>query len=79
MLLGADGIDTLNGGAGADRIDGGIGNDTLNGDSGEDRLTGGVGNDTLNGGDRHRYRRLFRAQREPHGVAGWHGQRRGAR
>ena len=78
-LLGADGTDTLNGGAGADRLDGGVGNDTLNGDSGEDRLIGGAGNDTLQRRHGHRHRRLLRAQRQPHGLPGRHGQRRGAR
>lgn len=42
--------DTLDGGAGNDRIFGGEGNDLIDGRSGLDTLEGGVGNDTLNGG-----------------------------
>ena len=46
-LLGA----TLNGDAGADRLDGGTGADTLNGGADNDTLTGAGGNDAINGGD----------------------------
>lgn len=43
--------DVLNGGNGADTLNGGDGNDTLNGGNGADVLNGGDGNDTLNGGN----------------------------
>ena len=42
---------TLNGDAGADRLEGGSGADTLNGGSEDDTLIGGGDNDTINGGD----------------------------
>ncbi|MFN3669034.1 MAG: M10 family metallopeptidase C-terminal domain-containing protein, partial [Brevundimonas sp.] len=41
---------TLNGDAGADRLEGGTGADMLNGGADNDVLIGGGGNDTLNGG-----------------------------
>ena len=40
----------MNGGNGADTLNGGGGNDTLEGGNGADRLNGGGGNDTLEGG-----------------------------
>ncbi|MEV0201700.1 hypothetical protein [Nonomuraea sp. NPDC050691] len=49
-LSGDNGIDTVNGGSGADVLFGGFGDDTLNGRGGNDRLIGSVGTDTLNGG-----------------------------
>jgi Ca2+-binding RTX toxin-like protein len=49
-LYAYDGNDTINAGAGNDRVDGGNGNDTVNGGSGDDELSGGTGNDTVNGG-----------------------------
>ncbi|MBE9046835.1 tandem-95 repeat protein [Pleurocapsales cyanobacterium LEGE 10410] len=58
-LQGAEGNDTLRGGAKDDRLDGGsgtdtligfAGNDTLNGGAGSDRLDGNEGDDVLNGG-----------------------------
>ena len=48
-LQGGNGADILNGDAGDDILQGGNDNDTLNGGSGDDRLDGGNGNDTLNG------------------------------
>jgi len=39
------------GGAGDDRLTGGLGNDIISGGSGNDRLTGGRGNDQILGGD----------------------------
>ncbi|POR39873.1 family 16 glycosylhydrolase, partial [Methylobacterium sp. V23] len=42
--------DTLSGGDGADKLDGGAGNDTLTGAGGHDSLSGGAGNDRLVGG-----------------------------
>ena len=47
VLLGS----TLNGEAGADRLEGGSGADTLNGGADDDTLIGGGGNDAINGGD----------------------------
>ena len=49
-LDGAAGDDTLNGGIGFDTLTGGTQNDTLNGGADADFLLGGSGNDTLNGG-----------------------------
>jgi VCBS repeat-containing protein len=45
-----DGNDNLNGGSGADTIDGGLGNDRISGGSGVDTLDGGAGSDSVNGG-----------------------------
>ena len=51
LLKGTDlKLNTIDGGAGADRIWGGIGNDILNGGTGNDILYGGKGSDTLHGG-----------------------------
>lgn len=50
VLDGADGNDSLTGGAYADTLIGGLGNDTLNGGGGADQLNGGDGNDVLDGG-----------------------------
>ncbi|MGV8951881.1 MAG: M10 family metallopeptidase C-terminal domain-containing protein [Cypionkella sp.] len=41
---------TLNGDAGADRLEGGVGVDTLNGGADNDTLIGGLGDDVLDGG-----------------------------
>ena len=41
--------DTINGGPGADKLAGEVGNDTINGGDGDDRLCGHAGDDTLNG------------------------------
>jgi len=49
-LMGADGNDTLTGGANADLILGGDGNDMIAGGAGADTLNGGKGNDTLDYG-----------------------------
>jgi Ca2+-binding RTX toxin-like protein len=58
-VIGGDGDDTLNGDAGANRLDGGPGDDrifgnagadVLHGDSGDDELEGGDGADTVDGG-----------------------------
>jgi hypothetical protein len=49
-ILGLNGSDTLDGGAGNDIIYGYGGDDTLNGNDGDDRLIGGYGSDHLNGG-----------------------------
>jgi len=51
VRAGANGGETLTGGAGTDLIFGQGGNDTLNGQDGDDLLCGGAGNDTLSGGD----------------------------
>jgi len=48
---GEEGDDTLIGGSGYERLDGGIGNDTLKGNSGFDDLYGEAGDDILEGGD----------------------------
>ena len=50
-IIGWDGKDLLNGGAGNDTLWGGVGDDILNGDEGNDILNGGAGNDILNGGE----------------------------
>ena len=50
-LDGDAGNDILNGGVGNDDLFAGTGNDILNGDSGNDELFGAAGDDTLNGGD----------------------------
>jgi len=50
VLKGGKGDDTLEGGAGDDRLRGGKGDDTLEGGAGDDRLRGGKGDDTLEGG-----------------------------
>jgi Ca2+-binding RTX toxin-like protein len=47
---GGAGADTVNGSDGPDLILGGEGNDTLNGGGGDDRIVGDRGNDTMNGG-----------------------------
>ena len=44
-FIGADGADSLGGGAGNDTILGGAGNDLLSGGAGQDQLTGGDGRD----------------------------------
>lgn len=49
-LTGTAEDDVINGGYGAQYIDGKEGNDTLNGGAGDDELYGGSGRDTLNGG-----------------------------
>ncbi|MBW4481833.1 MAG: tandem-95 repeat protein [Tildeniella torsiva UHER 1998/13D] len=48
--LGGNGVDTLNGNAGNDYLDGGNGADTLNGNAGNDILLGQNGDDLLTGG-----------------------------
>ena len=50
FLYGADGNDTLAGGAERDTLLGGDGNDTLAGGGGNDRLGGGKDDDTVDGG-----------------------------
>jgi RTX calcium-binding nonapeptide repeat (4 copies) len=45
------GDDTVDGGAGNDRLRGGRGNDVLSGEEGDDRLRGGQDSDLLDGGD----------------------------
>ena len=47
---GGTGADTVNGSDGPDLILGGEGNDLLNGGGGDDRIVGDRGNDTMNGG-----------------------------
>ena len=47
---GGAGADTINGSEGADLILGGEGNDVLNGGGGDDRIVGDRGTDTMNGG-----------------------------
>jgi Ca2+-binding RTX toxin-like protein len=47
---GGTGADTVNGSDGPDLILGGEGNDILNGGGGDDRIVGDRGNDTMNGG-----------------------------
>ncbi len=47
---GGAGADTVNGSDGPDLILGGEGNDILNGGGGDDRIVGDRGNDTMNGG-----------------------------
>src|SRR5262249_57910469 len=49
-IVGAAGIDILNGTSFGDTLQGLAGNDTLNGNGGSDTFIGGTGNDTLNGG-----------------------------
>ena len=49
-VTGADGNDTLKGGALDDNLDGGLGSDLLHGKGGDDMLAGGEGNDTIDGG-----------------------------
>ncbi len=49
-LIGAKGIDTLNGGSQADSLISGAGNDSLNGGAGLDTLVSSQGVDTLTGG-----------------------------
>jgi Ca2+-binding RTX toxin-like protein len=51
FLAGEASIDTISGGLGNDRIDGGADGDILSGDAGSDNITGGLGNDTIDGGD----------------------------
>ena len=46
-LIGSDHNDTLQADAGANRLDGGLGDDSLVAADGEDTLTGGAGNDIL--------------------------------
>lgn len=48
-LMGRDGDDILNGGAGNDRLSGEADNDTINAGTGDDILLGGDGNDILRG------------------------------
>lgn len=50
VFRGGEGVDTVFGGRGTDRIRGGDGADRLNAGSGDDRLRGEDGNDTLIGG-----------------------------
>lgn len=50
-IIGTNRRDVLDGSAGNDVIEGGIGADTLNGDAGNDTLDGGSGGDRLNGDD----------------------------
>ena len=50
-LTGDDGVNSIQGGAGADTINGGGGNDTLNGAAGGDTINGGEGNDQVFAGD----------------------------
>jgi len=52
-MMGGNGNQTLDGGAGDDYLYGGNGKDVLNGNGGNDILDGGNGQDTLNGGDGH--------------------------
>ena len=52
-LFGADGIDVIRGGRGADNIDGMSGNDALFGGRGSDVLAGGYGANFLTGGRGH--------------------------
>ena len=47
FLLGADGADDLEGGAGDKAIAGGLGDDTVDGGLGSDILSGQAGRDTL--------------------------------
>jgi Ca2+-binding RTX toxin-like protein len=47
---GGAGADTINGSDGPDLLLGGEGNDVLNGGGGDDRIAGDRGNDTMNGG-----------------------------
>jgi VCBS repeat-containing protein len=49
-IYGTAGADTVNGTMGNDKLYGGAGNDEVNGGLGADILTGGAGNDTLSGG-----------------------------
>ncbi len=50
-LMGGNGKDKLNGGAGNDVLDGDNGKDALSGGGGDDSISGGRGNDNLDGGD----------------------------
>jgi len=50
VLLGQQGQDTLDGGAGSDLLNGAAGDDLLLGGTGADLLIGGDNNDTLDGG-----------------------------
>jgi Ca2+-binding RTX toxin-like protein len=50
-LMGGNGKDKLNGGAGDDVLDGDNGKDALSGGGGDDALSGGRSNDNLDGGD----------------------------
>jgi Ca2+-binding RTX toxin-like protein len=59
ILNGGAGNDTLWGGDGDDILNGGAGNDTLNGGAGYDILIGSTGDDTLKGGDWHKDRYEF--------------------
>ena len=49
-LLGKEGDDTMQAGAGNDRVEGGLGNDVLAGSGGEDELLGSNGDDTMQAG-----------------------------
>ncbi len=51
VILGTNGADVINGGAGYDIICGLDGDDIINGGSGSDWIDGGDGDDTINGGD----------------------------
>ncbi|WP_442678978.1 calcium-binding protein [Sphingomonas sp. ASY06-1R] len=51
----ADGIDTIDAGAGNDYVNGNAGNDFIFGNDGNDRLYGGAGNDSIIGGDGNDY------------------------
>jgi len=50
-LVGNDGEDVIQSGAGTDDLAGGGSNDSLSGEAGNDTLDGGAGNDTLDGGE----------------------------
>ncbi len=47
VVVGGDGVDTVDGSSFADMIDGGDGNDTLKAYAGSDTVIGGMGNDTI--------------------------------
>ncbi len=50
-LVGGDGGDTINGGAGHDTLEGGAGSDLINGLGGNDTIDGGAGIDAIRGDD----------------------------
>lgn len=50
VILGTDGVDTVQAGSGNDRICAGAGDDVLSGNGGNDRIWGGDGDDSINGG-----------------------------
>ncbi len=49
VILGTDGPDVIEAGAGSDTICGGDGDDTINAGAGDDTVLGGLGDDTING------------------------------